>query len=45
MQDPIEIPTETYNKKDWLYFGIAMFFLCLEFYYMWDWCQWFTKCR
>jgi len=33
-----------FTKEDWLYFGIAILLVSLEFYFMWDWCQWFNKC-
>lgn len=35
---------EDFTKKDWLYFGIAIFVLGLELCTMWEWCKWFTNC-
>lgn len=35
---------ESYTQREAMFMVLALVFLCVEIYYMWTWCQWFTNC-
>jgi hypothetical protein len=35
---------EPMGLVEWLVYLVVFFVLGLEFAYMWEWCQWFTRC-